>query len=153
MTRISNKEDFSKFRAAPDLSFANRSSSFWSKVVTMCFEFLCCQLTHKTPLTSKWWSRRCVFFLKMLPFWIKTPFLTAMLDEAVLQTTLLDFKGLLKYLLEIQGSMMFDKIIKPLKLDQIGPNWIRFDQMTWEWFEDDLGISRATLDTLAVCSL
>ena len=36
-------------------------------------------------------------------------FLTVMLVGAVLQTTLLDFKGLLKYLLEIQGSLMFDK--------------------------------------------
>ena len=53
MTR-NNKEDFSNLRAAPpDLSFANRLFSFWSKVVTMCFEFLSCLLSHVTQLTSK----------------------------------------------------------------------------------------------------
>ena len=36
-------------------------------------------------------------------------FLSAILVGAVLQTTLLDFKGLLKYLLEIQRSLIFDK--------------------------------------------
>ena len=36
-------------------------------------------------------------------------------------------------------------------MDQIGSDWIRLDQMTWGWLEDDLGISQSTLDNLAVC--
>ena len=36
-------------------------------------------------------------------------FLTVMLVGAVLQTTLSDFKDLFKHLLEIQGSLKFDK--------------------------------------------
>ena len=53
MTR-NNKEDFSKFRAeAPDLSFANRLFSFWSKVVTMCYEFLRCLLSHVTQKATQ----------------------------------------------------------------------------------------------------
>ena len=37
------------------------------------------------------------------------------------------------------------------RLDQIGLDWIRLNQMTWGWLEDDLGISRSTVDTLAAC--
>ena len=57
MTR-NNKEDFSNLRAAPpDLSFANRLFSFWSKVVTMCFEFLSCLLSSVRPKPIFWfWS-------------------------------------------------------------------------------------------------
>ena len=68
MTR-NNKEDFSKLRAAaPDLSFANRLFSFWSKVVTMWFEFLSCLLSHLAQLTSKWqmFMNRITFSFKTL---------------------------------------------------------------------------------------
>ena len=41
------------------------------------------------------------------------------------------------------------------RLDQTGPDWTRLDQIVgpdWiRWLEDDLGISRSTLDTLAAC--
>ena len=56
-------------------------------------------------------------------------FLTAMLIEAVPQT--LAFKGLLKYLLEIQGSLMFYKrwLKEAYKTLKIGSDWIRLDQI------------------------
>ena len=62
MTRSSNKEDFSKLRAAPDLSFANRSSLFWSKVVTMIV-FLVLELSDESCESTR---------LKMTLFSLKT---------------------------------------------------------------------------------
>ena len=55
-----------------------------------------------------------------------------MLVGAVLQTTLLDFKGLLKYLLQIQR-----KLVKPLKLDQTGSYWIILDHIRSDWIGSD----------------
>ena len=87
--------------------------------------------------------------------------LTAMLVRAVLQTTLLDFKGLLKYLLEIQGSLMFDKIYskeayKTLRigsfwiiLDQIGSYWIILDRIGSDWIIlDHIGSDWIKLDQI-----
>ena len=62
-----------------------------------------------------------------------------MLVRAVLQTTLLDFKGLLKYLLEIQGSLMFDKrsLKKAYKTLKFGSYLIRLDWIGLDWIELD----------------
>ena len=55
-----------------------------------------------------------------------------MLVGAVLLTTLLDFKDLLKYLLEIQGSLMFEKLKEAYKIleigSEVGLDCIRLDQ-------------------------
>ena len=63
-------------------------------------------------------------------------------------------KTLVQNLLWIHGNLMFDKmkLMKPLKLDQIGSDWIRLDQigsdwirwlwgLLWGWLEDDLGMT------------